>query len=474
MSLGFKEQVERVVGSENIIEEPKELEPYSKDMSFVTPRAPVFAVKVRSAEEVKAIVQLANIFRVPITPFSCGQNCQGAHIPTLGGVVLDLSQMKGLEIDELSRNAIIEPGVTFKELAEAAKKYGLRPLYPVTLPAEASVLVTNLERCPLYSWYRYGSELNLLTMEIVLPNGKFIGTGQWAMFNRKYKQSASPETIAYGISRMFLGAQGTFGIATKGAVVLKNIHEANEVVFMTFNKLGDVISAFKQVAKVDVGEEVFAMNSIRFAAQFAGSPSEVKELAKNLPPWIVTVVLRGPRDEVAEVQLPDLKDSAKEIGATLVEDIDGMPGSAKLILNELGLPQGVKKLARVRGAYNFIPTIAVPGDVPGLDEIVAEVASKINNAEVARFLMPADWAARAVYYEVGYFRDPQNTDETDMIKNIFYETSEKLFMSGAFFDRPYGPWAQMVYNRANTYYRTLARIKKIIDPNGIMNPGKLV
>jgi FAD/FMN-containing dehydrogenase len=476
MSLeSFKKEVEGIVGPQNVITDPRELERYSKDMSFVPPRMPAFAVRVRSSEEVVAIIKLANIFKVPLTPFSCGQNCQGAHIPALGGVVLDLSQMKKLEIDELSRNAIVEPGVTFKELAEVAKKYGLRPLYPVTLPADASVLATYLERCPLYSWYRYGSELNLLTMEVVLPDGTLIGTGQWAMFNRKYKQSASPETIAYGISRMFLGAQGTLGVAVKGAVVLKNIHEANEVFFMTFNKLGDVISAFKQVAKVDVGEEVFAMNSIRFAAQFARSPGEVEELARGLPPWIVVVVLRGPKDEVFEVQLPDLKDSIKEIGATLKEHVDGMPESPKLVLEELSLPRGAKKLAEFRGAYNFIPTIAVPSDVLSLDKVVAESASKkIDDSKVARLLMPADWAARALYYEVGYFRDPNNAKETETIKSIFYETSEKLFMAGAFFDRPYGPWAQMVYSRANTYYRVVARVKKLLDPNNIMSPGKLM
>ncbi len=471
----FRSQVEGVVGPDNVITASDLLERYSKDMSFVTPRKPFFAVKVHSADQVQAIIKLANAAKVPLIPFSCGWNGQGAHIPLVSGVVVDLSEMKNAEIDEICRNAIIEPGVTFRELAELAKQYGLRPLYPVTLPADASALVTNLERCPLYSWYRYGSNLNLLTFEIVLPTGELIGTGQWAIFNRVHKQSASPDTMCYGVSRMFLGAQGTLGIAVKGAIVLKNIHEENRVVFLAFDKLERVIEAFRCIAKVDVGEEVFAVNALRFAAQFSGrAGDEIKELAKSLPPWILVVVLRGSREEVEEVQLPDLKDALRTIDAELKDDVEGLPGSADLVLKELAMPEGIRNLAKYKGAYNFIPVMAVPSDVPSLDAIVSQLSEKAGVLDVAKFVMPADWAARAVYFEAGYFRDPQDKGETERVKSLFYTTSEQLFMAGAFFDRPYGAWATMVFNRAGTYHRVLKKIKSVVDPNGIMNPGKLM
>ena len=69
--------------------------------------------------------------------------------------------------------------------------------------------------------------------------------------------------------------------------------------------------------------------------------------------------------------------------------------------------------------------------------------------------------------------DPSNHSESEKVKQVWLACSEALISNGALFDRPYGPWADMTYKRTGTYTRKLQELKQELDPNNIMNPGKL-
>ncbi len=69
--------------------------------------------------------------------------------------------------------------------------------------------------------------------------------------------------------------------------------------------------------------------------------------------------------------------------------------------------------------------------------------------------------------------DRSNPDETAEVRNLFMDASESLMENGAFFSRPYGPWAEMVYARYTGSATALRKLKGIFDPNNILNPGKL-
>ena len=69
--------------------------------------------------------------------------------------------------------------------------------------------------------------------------------------------------------------------------------------------------------------------------------------------------------------------------------------------------------------------------------------------------------------------DTSNAEEATEVKKLFMDASETLMNNGAFFSRPYGPWADMVYSRDNEGVKALKKLKRIFDPNNILNPGKL-
>src|SRR5512136_594085 len=131
-----KGDLAKIVGGQNVLNDPETLEAYSKDESFARPRRPLFVVKPQNVDEVQRIVRWANQTGTPLVPVSSGPpHFYGDTIPTAAGaVVVDLSRMKRIiKIDPKNRMTMIEPGVTYKELQPELLKHGLRlttPLLP--------------------------------------------------------------------------------------------------------------------------------------------------------------------------------------------------------------------------------------------------------------------------------------------------------------------------------------------------------
>ncbi len=95
-----------------------------------------------------------------------------------------------------------------------------------------------------------------------------------------------------------------------------------------------------------------------------------------------------------------------------------------------------------------------------------------ETGDVGSYLLPME-RGRAVHCEFDLHCDPADQGETERVKRAWLEASEALMNKGAYFSRPYGPWAEMMYRRSGTYTRKLKEIKDEVDPNYIMNPGKL-
>ncbi|RLG90785.1 MAG: hypothetical protein DRO36_05505, partial [Candidatus Hecatellales archaeon] len=445
---------------------------YSKDQSFVPPTQPFCVVQPKNVEEIQRILKIANHYKIPVVPYSTGENNQGAAIPTYPGIIIDLGKMNRIIfIDDLQRNAMIQPGVTFSQLQDEAKKHGLRVLTPLELPASASVLVTYLEMVPLYAWPKHGTE-TLLTMRLVLPTGEIMGTGQAALLHEE-----KPYDPMYGVNcflnRIFFAAQGTFGIVYEGVVKLKNLCEANEVVFISLEKVEDGFKIIKELKFWNLGEEVFMMNNMDLALMLADNPSkDLPELRNILPKWTLIVVFRG-TSEYVEVQEADLKDLASNLGFKFQKDLSGVKKADEKVLAEIDYPKGWRKWSEYKGARNTIPFITLIKSVPSYNNEVYKLAESHNypKEDIGCTLLPAE--VFRVHYQFSFHRNPNDSEETERVKSLYMQTVQKLFGMGAYFSRPYPLWAEIAYSRAKTYHMYLKKLKQIVDPNNIMNPGKL-
>ena len=164
-----------IVGEKNATAAKHVRYAYSYDMSFVKPKMPDYVVMATTVEQIQKIMRFANEFKIPVVPFTAGTNIGGLCIPERGGILLDLKRMnKIVKIDAESHYAVVEPGVSHGQLAEALYKHNLRFGWPVG-PPSASVSSCAISHGIGGLNARYGlNSQEITSMEVVLPTGELV------------------------------------------------------------------------------------------------------------------------------------------------------------------------------------------------------------------------------------------------------------------------------------------------------------
>lgn len=465
-----QDQIRGVVGPEHFITDAEGLRAYTGlNIGFIPPRLPLMAVRPGTASEVRDVLKVANRHRLPVTPFSSSTHGHGASIPTLPGLTIDLRRLNGISlIDTQSRNAIIGPGVTFAQLQQEAGKHGLRVLTPVDLPADSSVVSTYLEMGPLFAWPRYGTE-SILTMEVLLPNGELQKTGSAALpvFNDKpYMPLMTPPVY---LERVWFGSQGTLGIVTKAVVKLKTAHDSKKVLFATMPSMAASLEAIKEVKRLDYATEFFVADGTYLAGLLAEDRRQFDRLKTSLPAATLVMVLRGEPDEVA-YQDADLHDLAARLSLELCTSLPQVGDAAQRILKEIDQPNGYLGFKELKGAYHVIPFMCMGMQVPMFTGVATQLAQAhgFDPSDLGVMLVPVEASRFSLHLSL--FSAASQSQSTHQ---LFDGLSSTLLKMGAFFSRPYGEWAGQLFAKATSYKALIKVFKETIDPQGIMNPGKL-
>ena len=198
--------LEDIVGPENVSTDPVELLCYARDASesFGLPDVVVWP---RTTEEVSAILRLANERKVPVTPRGAGTCLSGGPVPARGGILMVLTRMNRiLEVDVEDMLVLVEPGVVWADLNRALEPYGL---FLPPDPASGSVCTIGgciAENAGGVRAVKYGTFRDWVqALEVVLPTGEVLWTGSRA---RKW-------VSGYDLVRLFVGSEGTLGVITK-------------------------------------------------------------------------------------------------------------------------------------------------------------------------------------------------------------------------------------------------------------------
>lgn len=179
-------------------------------------RVPSAAVAPESAEQVQAIVRVANEYKIPLYPISTGKNLgYGGSAPIVSGsVIVDLKRMnKIIEVDDKRHFAIVEPGVSYFDLYDYIQQRGLKVWIDPPDPGWGSLVGNSLDRGCGYTYGSYRDHFDSHSgMEVVLPNGDLIRTGMGALPGAK---TWGEYAHGFGPSVDGLFCQGNFGIVTK-------------------------------------------------------------------------------------------------------------------------------------------------------------------------------------------------------------------------------------------------------------------
>ena len=500
---GKKDELREIVGAENVIDDPTTLDVYSKDHSFIPPMKPLMVVKPRNADEVQGIVKWANQTRTPLVPVSSGlPHFRGDSVPSSGGaVIIELSGMNRIiMMDRRNRVAIVEPGVTFSQLQPELAKKGLRLSMPFMPRASKSVLGSVLEREPIMN-PRYAWSLNepLRCIEVVMGNGEMFRTGELAgagvststreeekfipieelMEIRKKTQGTALYQYGPGqfnYHKLVSAAQGTMGIVTWASLRCEVLPKVHRFFLVPSEGFDNLIGFAYKLLRIRFHDELLLLNSSSLASILGEGTEQIMDLREELPPWVLILRLTG-RDIMPEEKVEflekDIGDIAQKCGVRLESEIPGARDGqvAEAVLNPSKEPYWKLRCKGECQDIFFLTTLnRVPEFVTTMNSLAE--AFKYSPSDIGVYIQPTHLGT-SCHVEFSVPFDPSDGQEVAKVQGFFTKASEELSKQGAFFSRPYGIWADMAYSR-NAEHTSLSRkLKKLFDPNNVLNPGKL-
>jgi len=477
-----------IIGKQKVIDKAQVLDRYSRDNSFTPSMRPRLVVQPRNADDVQKIVMWANQTRTPLVPVSSGEpHFRGDTVPSVPeAVIVDLHRMnKIIRIDRRNRMVVIEPGVTYTQVQPALAEQGLRLSMPLLPRQSKSVLASLLEREPrLEPKYSYTLPEPLRCLEVVWGNGEIQRTGEaggyYPTLEQQWKMglaqvfSGGPGQVDY--YRLVSGAQGSMGIATWASVKCEILPGVHRFFLIPSDDLKDLIECAYRLLRVRLGDEFLVLNSVNLAAILSREADGIRALRDKVAPWVLIMGIAG-RDlfpeERVDFQEKDTRDIVQQFALKLLPAVSGVRGGQVMstILNPSSVPYW--KLAYKGGCQDifFMTTL---DKIPEFVNTVFAAANALQYpvSDIGTYLQPQHQGT-SCHCEFNLPYDPGNKIEVGRVRELLQTCSEALIKQGAYFSRPYGIWADMVYNRDAANKEMIKTVKGIFDPNNVLNPGKL-
>jgi glycolate oxidase len=290
--------------------------------------------------------------------------------------------------------------------------------------------------------------------------------------------------------KLWTGGQGTLGIFTKMVLSVQHLSPQRKFFFMPFDSAEKIPEAVKRIQRKEIGWEGFGLNRFNLAAllndewdvpqQFPVSPKPsalFAQIQKSLPAWTLILGLSGApyfADEKTAYEEEALLQLCRELNVPAATHLPGFPELQEMFLRESLRPWGILRKFNFRGAVHDLSFKVPLRNIAAVEAVVSDAARNHGYPEqdIGGYFVAME-RGRGIHCEFDFHCDPHNTADRQRVKELWLAASAALMDSGALFDRPYGDWAQMVYGRAPEYAAKLKQIKHEMDPQGILNPGKL-
>jgi FAD/FMN-containing dehydrogenase len=469
--------LQEIVGSENVSGAKPICEAYvTRAIMDVSSRAPAFVVRPKNVEEIQKVLRLANEKMIPVVPHSGGLSGGEATPTKEGSLLLDLRRMnKIIEVNTDARYMIVEPGVTsaqaWKYMQENHPDY--RPGIPDGAPPSATIVGDHLDRGFHFLSTKYGPAADaVLGLEAILPTGEVVRTGAGALPTAKwfYKWMFGPD-----LTGLFLGSQGTLGVVTKMAVKIFPMPKLRDVVAFGASDWRYLIKPCLEVLKtecIDLAQGGNYHLATTRRARFTWPPMPK-------PKVLPTVWMNFELGAESKEELEAVKNRINEI----LKRYQSQYGEANLFEWKLDVRSVVARLTKPNrisvpyaghkgGGLLFITWYIPWQDSGKFCEAAENLMTKRQFSPVV-WLAAVDHGRQALVMPIVLF-DPKSSDECKTVEALDQEMTEQFLNMGGI---PYRPnlkvHAPMAMAKSLGYYDLLKRIKRVVDPNGIMHPGRL-
>jgi glycolate oxidase len=455
--------LEKVVGKQYVLTQDFEKIVFSRDASIERPVLPDYIVRPRIVEEIQKIVSFVNSSqeKTPISIRCSSTSYWGGGIPAAGSIVLDLSRMNEIiKIDEEIQCVTVEPGITFGELNAALEKKGYRigespeSAYSACVAGHVASMGAGLGQ------YILGNQGDQVTgLKVVLPDGTLLTTGSGAFEN---VPNFTKWVFGPDLSGLFIGSEGVLGIIVE--VTLKLYPLANAMAFGTFafENIKDTIEAVHQIQK--------RLLSIQYLSCF-----EKESFVKTYPElnWgnkakngiILTIVIEGRNKEDVEIQKEGitkevLTHNGEDLKENFARDIFWKNRYTWAVTRSLR--KGLRSIILFR-----VPTKKIPQFWEQTRITSQKFGLKIGRSCQARSRHFIDYHPSIRYSE-------ENPEEWEKVKACKNELYLRFIELGGLPCRLPGQLPESITHKFKHYLVFLKKLKRCIDPNNIMSPGKIL
>ncbi len=429
-------------------------EQHGRDESSFAVPPPSAVVFAESTQDVADAVKLASAYGVPVIPFGVGTSLEGHLLAVQGGISLDVSRMnRVLRINADDLTVTVQPGVTRKQLNEEVKSTGL--FFPIDPGADATLGGMTATRASGTNAVRYGTmRENVLALEVVTASGDIIRTG-----TRAKKSSAG-----YDLTRLMVGSEGTLGVITEVTVRLYPLPEAISAAICSFPSIEAAVRTTIEVIQMGVPiarVELIDANTVRMVnahsklglreealllMEFHGSPSGVKEQAE------------------------------------LVQELaSGHGGQA---FEWASTPEERSRLWAARHNAFFAALQSRPGcraistdtcvPISRLADCLLESIAEVEASGIPYFLVGHVGDGN---FHFGYLIDPDSSTERDIAEALNHKLVMRALALEGTCSGEHGVGLHkmgfLVTEAGDGAVDMMRTIKRALDPQNIMNPGKI-
>jgi len=430
---------------------------YATDASIYRAMPDAVAAPINTAE-VAEIVKLANKHKVPLVPRGGGTGLCGGAVAVHGGIIVDTQRMHKIkEVRPESLYCIVEPGVIYDELNVALKPTGFGfPTAPGSGEACTIGGMVALNASGMRA-IKYGATRDyVLGLEVVLPTGEVLRCG-----TRTLKNSSG-----YQLEKLFVGSEGTLGIITEVTLKLVQLPKSKAAVLATFDsveKAGNTVTSI--IAKPVIPSSMELMDRTSIEAANKGADAGFPDVAA-----LLIIECDGPVEEVRR-ELDKVVQVCRAGGALEVTPTEDPKLQEKWAS---GRQSVLPALGRLRPELKIVPLaddMAIPISNIGRTVLAFEEIAKRNNIIIATYGHASDGNLHTKL-----LIDPEKAEDWKRAEKAVKEIYDAVLALDGSVSGEHGigiSKAPYFKQERATSLATMKAIKRALDPNNIMNPGKM-
>ncbi|MBL0329000.1 MAG: FAD-binding protein [Bacteroidetes bacterium] len=454
-------KLKEIVGENYVLVDTDSLNNYGHDETESLVFLPEVVVKPKTAKEISEILRLANIELIPVTARGAGTGLSGGALPIYAGIILSMERFNQiLKIDERNLQATVEPGVINEVFQNAVKELGL--FYPPDPASKGSCFLGGnvAESSGGPKCVKYGTTKDyILNLEVVLPTGEIIETGANTLKN----------STGYNLTQLMVGSEGTLCVVTKIIVKLLPLPKYDLLMLVPFKSLDEACAAVSEVFRAGFtlsAMELMERDALDWVSKYV--QSNVVKLEDDIQAHLLIEVDGNDLD----VLMKEMEAIAELMNKYHIADILFAESAAQK--NELWrLRRGINEAVKNNAISKEQDTVVPRAELPKLVKGVKEVGERYHFKTVC--YGHAGDGNLHIRLIKGDLTDEQWNG--DYIKKAIAEIFTICKQLGGTISGEHGiglvqqEYMHLVFSEKALEIQR--NIKKVFDPNGILNPGKM-